>query len=285
MKIDRLLILLLLAASPIFVSAQQPSFDVQRSGVASGPAILFIPGFACSGQVWKETVARYKDRYNCFVFTMPGFAGIAPETQPSLTGWVDELASYIQAKHLVKPIIIGHSIGGCLTLMLAARYPELIGRIVAVDALPCVSAMTNQQFKATANPDCGPMIDGTVKASDSEFYSLQRTIMKQTLADTTHEAEVIHWSMISDRKTLGAIYCQFTNTDLRDALSAIRCPALILLEQRFAGMRPVIEGQYAKLTTAKFVYSTKGLHFIMYDDPDWYFGQLDGVLNRGKQLN
>jgi pimeloyl-ACP methyl ester carboxylesterase len=145
MKIDRLLTLLLLAALPLFPRAQEPSFDVRQSGVASGPAILFIPGFACSGQVWKETVARYKDRYNCFVLTMPGFAGIAPETQPSLTGWVDELASYIQAKHLVKPIIVGHSIGGCLTLMLAARYPEPIGSIVVVDALPCVSAMMDQR--------------------------------------------------------------------------------------------------------------------------------------------
>ncbi|WP_262508170.1 hypothetical protein [Solitalea longa] len=34
-----------------------------------------------------------------------------------------------------------------------------------------------------------------------------------------------------------------------------------------------MKAQYALLKTAQLEYSSKALHFIMYDDKDWYMGQ------------
>ncbi|MNR60835.1 hypothetical protein D3C85_1824210 [compost metagenome] len=53
---------------------------------------------------------------------------------------------------------------------------------------------------------------------------------------------------------------------------------MILLESYFINLKPAIEGQYRNLKTANFQYAGKGMHFIMYDDKDWYLGQLNNFL-------
>ena len=76
------------------------------------------------------------------------------------------------------------------------------------------------------------------------------------------------------------MYCNFSNTDLRMKLSAITCPALILLESYFEYFKPAINEQFKNLKTANLQYATKGLHFIMYDDKEWYNEQLNNFIGR-----
>ncbi|MFT7352674.1 MAG: pimeloyl-ACP methyl ester carboxylesterase, partial [Flavobacterium sp.] len=67
--------------------------------------------------------------------------------------------------------------------------------------------------------------------------------------------------------------------DLRKKIENIKCPSLILLEDSFKTIKPAIKEQYKKLKNANLQYSTKGLHFIMYDDKEWYLNQLNNFLN------
>ncbi len=253
--------------------AAQPTFQVRKEG-AGKRSILFIPGFACSGDVWEETVKEYKKDHTCYILTMPGFAGVKPDVVPDLQKWVTEIAGYIKEHQLEKPLIVGHSLGGGMALLLASRYPDLVGRIVVVDALPCLSAIMNPGFRSDPNPDCSNLIGRFTQLDDGAFYQMQQRSMKGLLADTTRTAEVIHWGVTSNRQTLGRIFCQFSNMDLRDSLSTITCPALILLEAPFVRMKPAVEAQYHGLHTATLSYATKGLHFIMFDDRQWYMDQL-----------
>ena len=54
---------------------------------------------------------------------------------------------------------------------------------------------------------------------------------------------------------------------------------MILLEAYFKNVKPAIEEQYKNLKTANLQYSNKGLHFIMYDDKEWYFSQLNNFIS------
>lgn len=99
--------------------------------------------------------------------------------------------------------------------------------------------------------------------------------MPRLLADVSKMDTVVDWSVKSDRKTFGQMFCDFSNTDLRNKITAIKCPSLILLESYFINLKPAIEEQYKNLKTADFKYASKGLHFIMYDDAAWYLAQLN----------
>jgi pimeloyl-ACP methyl ester carboxylesterase len=270
-----LLALLLITATTF--GQQSSSLHVTVTGHGQRSAIL-IPGFTCSGKVWDATVQKLSASYTCHVITFAGFAGTPAEADPHLENWVADIASYITIHHLNKPIVIGHSIGGGMAMMLAAARPELVSKIVVVDALPCLSALQNPSFKANPNADCSPFIGRYVAMSDSLLLTTQKQITPTLCADTEMQPQIVHWSMQSDRKTMGQIYCEFINTDLRDTIAGIHCPALILLEAPFRMYDAAMQQQFAKLPNKQIAYAEKGLHFIMYDDKNWYFKQLNAFL-------
>ncbi|GAB4465403.1 MAG: hypothetical protein OHK0057_02150 [Thermoflexibacter sp.] len=96
---------------------------------------------------------------------------------------------------------------------------------------------------------------------------------------------MVRWSVQSDKKTFATTYCDFYNVDLREKIKAIRCPSLILLESYFVNIKPQIDAQYKNLKTANLQYANKGLHFIMYDDKDWYLSQLKTFIKMKYTIN
>ncbi|WP_029270676.1 alpha/beta fold hydrolase [Flavobacterium sp. KJJ] len=279
MKKYILIIALLFSALCVNVFAQTKSypFEVIKTGKGK-QSIIFIPGFASSGEVWNESKTAFEKDFTCYTLTMAGFAGAKPQPNPSIENWKTGIANYIKDNKIEKPILIGHSMGGGLALAIAADYPELIGKIVVVDALPCLAALSDASFKSKENNDCSPMVTQMTAMSDSQFYEMQKGTMPRLMQDASKLDMVVDWSVKSDRTTFAQMYCDFFNTDLRERISAIKCPALILLESYFINLKPAIEGQYKNLKTANFQYATKGLHFIMYDDTAWYLGQLNNFL-------
>lgn len=282
----KILIRLALIALSFFIlktghAANYP-FDVQISGKGK-QAIIFIPGFACSGKVWDDTKTIFEKDFTCYTLTMPGFAGVPAAADPSFHNWEVAVANFIKDKKLDHPIIIGHSMGGGMALALAADYPQSIGKIVVVDALPCLAALRNPAFQSKENNDCAPIVSQMTNMTDSQFHFMQIMSMSRLVADTAKRATVIDWSMKSDRNTFALMYCDFSNTDLREKIKTVQCPALILLEPQFKTISASIEAQYKNLSTAQFKYADKGLHFIQYDDKEWYLQQLSAFVQPTKK--
>ncbi len=248
-------------------------FDVKISG-SGKQSIIFIPGFSCSGDVWNDTKADYEKDYTCYTLTMAGFAGTPAQPNASFKGWEDGIAAFISDKKISKPIIMGHSMGGGLAMALAADYPALPSKVIVVDALPCLAALMDPSFKSKTPLDCSAITNQMLSVSDEQFRQMQQQSMQRMVTDPAKQELVVNWSVKSDRKTFGDMYCDFSNTDLRDKIANVTCPTLVLLESYFTNLKPAIEDQYKKLKTGDFRYSTKGLHFIMYDDKDWFDNQL-----------
>ncbi len=195
--------------------------------------MIFIPGFACSGEVWDETVAKYKDNYTCYIFTLAGFAGIPAVKNPSFSNYEDQIFHYIESFKIGNPIVVGHSLGGVI----------IINRIDSMD--------------------------------DKQFYQVQKSTTVGFANDSAKRNLILQWSMKSDRHTFGQMYCDFSNVDLREKIGKITCPSLIMLEPSFNIFSKQMETQYQHLQSVRIHYAEKGLHFIMYDDKDWFDRELD----------
>ena len=272
-----LLTLIAIRLSLFTFSKTDYPFDVKIIGQGKSNIIL-MPGLSSSGDVWNETVDRYKKDHTCHVLTMHGFAGTKADSITSFKNWKKGIATYITDNKIEKPVFIGHSIGGGMALMLASDYPGMFSKIIVVDALPCLGALSGPGFTAQKDPDCSMYVTQFQSMNDQQFYAMQKQTMPSLMADSTHLEEAIQWSVKSDRKAIAEIYCQFLNTDLREKIANVKCPVLVLLEAPFAAMKPVIEDQYKNLKTGEFKYSDKALHFVMYDDRDWYLAQIDTFL-------
>ena len=253
------------------------SFEIQKTGKGE-QSIIFIPGFASSGEVWNETITKFENEYICYSLTMSGFAGAEPQINPNFKNWVNSISEFIKDNKINKPILIGHSMGGGLALSVASDYPNLISKIIVVDGLPCLQSLSNPSFKSKEENDCSSTVNQMMGMTNEQFYQMQKISIPRLLEDSTMHEKVLSWSVKSDRKTFAQMYCDFWNTDLREKIKSIECPSLILLEPYFVNLKPSIEEQYKNLKNVDLQFANKGLHFIMFDDKEWYFRQLTNYL-------
>ena len=161
-----------------------------------------------------------------------------------------------------------------LAMKIAAKEPKLLQKIVVVDALPALAALSNSDFKEDPNKDCTPIIKEFVDMSKEKFEQTQRSSMVYYTENKEKIPQIVQWSVDSDRETIAKMVCELSNTDLREEIQQIQVPTLVLLESVFSFSKNKIEQQYAKLPKKELKYANKGLHFVMYDDYDWYMQQL-----------
>lgn len=272
-----LLLLMLCMSFAGFSQRLQYPFEVKVSGKGAG-AIIFIPGFGCAGAVWDASRAKFEKDHTCYTLTMAGFAGVPAQGISTFKEREKAIADFMREKKISKAIIVGHSMGGAWAMALAADYPELVSKIIVVDALPCLAAMRQADFKTKEPNDCSMMVNSITAMKDEDFYKMQKMNLPQLIDDTTKIEMLATWSVTSDRRTFAELYCDFMNTDLRERIGSVQCPALVLLEPSFEKVKPAMNEQFGKMKTADIRYASKGLHFIMYDDKEWFEKQLDSFI-------
>ncbi len=273
----------LLAAFASQPAAALDAFQVEVTRSPSKPAMILIPGLASSGAVWNDTVARYRDRFECHVLTLSGFAGVSlAQREPGMLARVrSELAQYIRTQKLNRPTLVGHSLGGVLALWLAASEPGLAGDLVIVDSLPNLGALFGPDF------DPKPMRDLIANQAPAEyraFVNSGRSLQGMTNQPGRMES-IKQWSLDSDQWAVANAMFELYTLNLIPELPKIRSRALVL--GSWSGMkafttREVVEknfrSQFASLAGHHFALADTAFHFIMYDEPKWFWEQLDAFL-------
>lgn len=261
------------------LSAQELHDGIKVEKIGNGNKnIILLPGFGSSGDVWNKTIDALGKDYTFFKLTFPGFAGVPAEEDPNYNAWTKAVIGLIKKSKIENPTLIGHSMGGLMALTIAAEEPKLVQKIVVVDAVPCLMALSNPAFKADPNTDCSAMVAQINAMSADQFKNMQTQAVKTLVRDTVHQNLVLDWTLKSDRNTFGKMYCNFSQIDLRDSLTTITAPALILMNSGFKTIGSSIDEQYRGLTNKSIRYADNSLHFIMYDAEDWYLEQLKSFL-------
>lgn len=273
--------------------AAERSFTVKITG--HGKPMILIPGLASSGATWDGTVAHFKSHYTCYVLTLAGFAGVPPIQEPLLSTVREDLAAYIAKHHLNKPIIVGHSLGGDVALDLAEYHPDLVGPVVIVDSLPFYAgAWFQAKTLADAQPTIKQMSAGMAQETEQQYlaYAKSGAATKYMVTSPEKLQEIEQWSVDSDMHTVNNAMIELVSEDLRPGLSRITSPTLVLgtwiglkaqLAERHidisrADTVSTFQQQYENLPHLHFVMSDHARHFIMFDDPNWFYTQLDKFL-------
>ncbi|MFZ3301579.1 MAG: alpha/beta hydrolase [Microgenomates group bacterium] len=105
---------------------------VAYTDVGSGPAIVFIHGWSESRMAFKNILPILSRRYRCISIDLPGFGesdAIEKVTLNKVSKTVEILLKKIGIK---KYNLIGHSLGGAVTLVYADKHQDEINRIVLI---------------------------------------------------------------------------------------------------------------------------------------------------------
>jgi pimeloyl-[acyl-carrier protein] methyl ester esterase len=235
--------------------------------VGQGPDLVLIPGLASSRETWKAAAERLKGRYRLHLIQVAGFAGEPARANASgevVAPTEEAIDAYIREQKLGPATVIGHSLGGTITLLLAMAGPMATPANMqagAAKARDQILAATPEQFRASS---AGQMVG--------------------MVSDPAMREKITGWSIASDRSVMARAMYEDLQLDLRPELGKISTPITLLYPDYTpvgappGSMTQMYPPAFAPAATIKPVQVEHSLHFIMLDQPAVFDKALDEFL-------
>ena len=104
--------------------------------VGGGDPIVFLHGVGDHAKGWVEITKHLEQHFACYTLDLPGHDhSDIPPVKYSMDDYADAVADVMDAIGLEKANVIGCHTGAMVALILGARYPKLVGKLV-LDGLP-----------------------------------------------------------------------------------------------------------------------------------------------------
>ena len=101
----------------------------------TGPSVLMIPGLGNTAHAFDDFAPAFTDRFHVVAMTRRGFGESShPKDGYDIKTLVEDIRTVIDRLHLGRVILVGHSIAGEEMTHLAGQYPELVSKLVYLDA-------------------------------------------------------------------------------------------------------------------------------------------------------
>ena len=129
----------------------------------SRPTLLFVHGAGQRAYTWRfqEDLFRNHPKFNYMALDLPGRAGSEGEGFHTLEEYKNFLLEFIDALELNNIILVGHSMGGGISMLLAIEHPELVEALILVATSAKLSVASETLEK--------------VKDNYEEFYEISPT--------------------------------------------------------------------------------------------------------------
>jgi pimeloyl-ACP methyl ester carboxylesterase len=261
------------------LSKAQNAISVKTQG--NGKTLLFLPGFANSSDVWANTIEHIEGEYQFHLVDYAGFNGLQPVEMPWLPKVKADLVKYIKTNQLSEITIIGHSLGGTLALYLAGELPEHVKKIIVVDGLPNTAGLMFPSQKSGTFSYDNPYAKSQLSMPDENFREMITQQVKMMCKNSDKHNLITQWILNTDRKTYVQGYIDYLNFDATPYLKNITAEAYIISATSYgrAQTEKVYLSQYQNLENYDIRYAENSAHYIMFDQPQWFYKQLNDILN------
>lgn len=267
---------------------------VAVDGDMDGRDIILIPGLSSSPEIWQGTVdhlvAQDGVGWRVHRIHVQGFAGArakANATGPVAAPVAEEIARYIRENGLNKPAVVGHSMGGTMGMMLAARHPDLVGKLMVVDMIPFMGAMFGPP--GTTAESVIPVADQVYAAQSTaprdQYLTQAKAAVTGMIKTEAARSGPLQDTETSDQQVSASVFRELIVTDLRPELSRITAPVEVLYV-KFNDPRmtdaitdAIYQMSFATLPGAKLKRIDDSAHFIMLDQPQAFYSDLDAFLS------
>ncbi len=101
-----------------------------------GPTLVLLHGYTGSKENWLALMPHLNDRWRVVAPDLPGWGASTrrDDADYGYTAQAERLAAWLPTLGEGPVVLVGHSMGGGIAAVLAARHPELVSRLVLMDA-------------------------------------------------------------------------------------------------------------------------------------------------------
>lgn len=241
-----------------------------------GRPVILLHGWLGSWGLWQKTMAHLGHQYRTYALDFWGF-GESGRKQPTFAvqDFVSMVDQFMERLGIIRAPLVGHSMGGTVSLSVAIRYPERVSKIVVIGS-PIVGSslalllklagyrwIASLVFRTMWLLRLGIRLSAPLITSEPNWYAM----MDRDLSRTTLESFLL--SIASLRKT-----------DLRPQLGEITVPTMGIYGKKDVIVHP---NQWQPLQTgipnARIERFEKAGHFPMLDEPQHFMETLKSFLD------
>ena len=220
------------------VGGQQ--INVRQEGPLDAPVAVLIHGWCSSWYTWKPLLPALSKRFRCLAIDLPGF-GTSPATPaaPTIARYAELVADLIAQVSDRAVLLMGHSMGGMISMEVALRHRPLVERMVLLN--PTVSGNLSTFINLFISPlimleraPLGGQLVGLLERTPLGYGYTNRVLGPISFAQRAIISSDDYDRIRADARRPGqgrvraACFTAMRAADLRGRLHAIEPPALVL---------------------------------------------------------
>jgi pimeloyl-ACP methyl ester carboxylesterase len=257
---------------------------VHYEAYGRGRPVLLLHGWLNSWSVWRQTVEFLGKEFRVYAIDFFGFGESDDEAGDfSVTNFSCLVEEFMNRLGIVKAPLVGHSMGGTVSLTTALRVPEKVVKVVVVGS-PIEGSSLSPLLKTAAlgawQPvvDSAPFLFGPVQSGLKVFMrGYSRFLAKDSRAlGNMLGSDIGKLSARSFLESIGTL----RQTDLRPYISKLDMPVLGMYGKHDNIVHPN-QGDVLKqyLPRSEIAWFHESGHFPMMDETERFHDTLRAFLN------
>jgi len=258
-------------------------------GTEGKPAMILVHGGLDHARSWDWVARALRDDYHIYAIDLRGHGNSAwaPGAMYSVAEHLLDLSALADIINGFPVTIIGHSLGGILTLLYAGIYPERVKKIVAIEGL---GPPPNHRVHRPASERLREWIESVRKIEERQphnYPNLDAAVarMKEAnpfLSDEVARHLTLHgtnWnadgSMIWKFDNYARIFAPYgmNMEDAKEVLSKIACPTLLFWGKKSWAVDPETDGRAAMIQDYRLVKVDQAGHWVHHDQLEVFLAE------------
>ncbi len=242
------------------------AYDVRGSGETT---LVFVHCWACDRSIWREQLDVFAGDYRVVSLDLGGHGDSGTDRDHwTLRSLGQDVRAVADALALDRFVLVGHSLGGPVSLEAARLMPDRVSGILCVDTLHNAE-LDLPEF--TANQ----IIEGLRADFPNAMEAMVRSAFDAD-ADPAVVAFVSNKAIAADPDVAIALIEELLELDLRQALSAVTVPIRCI--NSAAGVATTVEAN-RKYADFDAVILEAGGHFQHMEDPERFNAEMRKLLD------
>lgn len=115
---------------------QVDSLRISYTEAGKGEPLLMIHGLGGNASHWKRNMEQLSKTYHCIAVDLPGYGSSEPANRTDAASQLDfyagTLAAFMKKLQLPSAVVMGHSMGGQVAMILALEHAALVKKLILI---------------------------------------------------------------------------------------------------------------------------------------------------------
>lgn len=237
----------------------------------SGPPVILLHGWLGSWQTWRSTMVAMARDYKFYALDFWGFGDSDKKRERfEVMDFVDLVNQFMDRLGIVSAPIVGHSMGGSVSLGVTVKYPERVKKVAVVGS----PVYGKEGFMPMLLPFANPLFARAIWSSPALFRLGMRLIYAPLITRKESSEFYKMTAPATDVTTLESFFrsiASLQRVDLREDLKKVSQPALGVYGKLDVLINPRQRFTFQEsLANSDVLYMPGSGHIPMMDEPELF---------------